>query len=357
MGYKYIEAIPLSNIGRIELYMNTGRKSLAAIKKLKGCQYIMNGTIYMFNTFKPCCNVKSNGVVYNNPGYSEYGYYWNNNDIGFGSIPKSSYRNYIGCVKMIKDGVAVKKMNYNSDMGGTRGRTAIGIKGNSLVLYCSKDGSSYAKTPEKLRDEMAAYGCSSALMLDGGGSSQCDFNGKTITSSRIVQNLVLVYLKDSNDKVNNGASSSSGAVNTSSSYMGATAARSYIRAFQSWMNRTYRTGISTDGYFGYKTKRAAIISLQRYLVNERKCSLTITGVFDSATKNAISKAIPVIRSGDKGNLVKIAQGMLYCRGVNAKGFDGSFGPGMRAGVSWYQTHSNLTDTGTVNLNTWSNLLK
>lgn len=356
MGYKYIEAIPLSNISRIELYMNTGKKSLAAIKKQKGCQYIMNGTIYMFNTFKPCCNVKSDGVVYNNPGYSEYGYYWNNNDISFGILPKHSYRSYVGCVPLIFNGEAMK-LHYNPDMGGTRGRTAIGIKNNSLVLYCSKDGSSYARSPEKLQAELLAYGCSSALMLDGGGSSQCNFNGKTITSSRVVQNLVLIYLKDSNNKINNGAGSSSGTVHTSSSYMGATAARSYIRAFQTWMNRTYRTGISTDGYFGPKTKRAAIISLQRYLVNERKCSLTITGILDNATKNAISKVIPAVKSGDKGNLVRIAQGMLYCRGVNAKGFDGSFGPGMRAGVSWYQSHSNLTDTGTINLNTWISLFK
>lgn len=356
MGYKYIEAIPLSNISKIELYMNTGKRSLAAIKKLKGCQYIMNGTIYS-DKFTPFCNVKSNGVIQNDPKYSEYGYAWNTNDITMTVIPKTSYRNYIGCVPMIRDGKA-QKMNYRSDMGNCRGRTAIGIKGNNLILYCSKDGSSYAKFPEELRSELLAYGCSSALMLDGGGSSQCDFNGKTVTSSRIVQNLVLIYLKTSSSgNTNSGSNTSSGTTNTSSVYMGTSAARSYIKAFQTWLNKNYKTGIVQDGAFGPKTKRAAIIALQKYLINERKCALTITGVFDSATKNAICKAIPVIKSGDKGNLVKIAQGILYCRGVNAKGFDGSFGPGMRAGVSWYQTHSNLTDTGTVNLNTWSNLLK
>ena len=272
-------------------------------------------------------------------------------------LPKTSYRNYLGCVSMIRDEKA-ENMHYNSDMGGTRGRTAIGIKGNSLVLYCSKDGSSYAKTPENLQRELLSYGCSSALMLDGGGSSQCDFNGKTVTSSRIVQNLVLIYLKNTNSgTTNTGTNTSSGTTNTSSVYMGTSAARSYIKAFQTWLNKTYKTGIIQDGSFGPKTKKAAIIALQKYLINERKCALTITGVFDTATKNAINKVIPVIKSGDKGNLVRIAQGMLYCRGVNVKGFDGSFGPGMRVGVSWYQTHSNLSDTGTINLNTWTSLFK
>ena len=36
----------------------------------------------------------------------------------------------------------------------------------------------------------------SAVMLDSGGSSQCDFQGQRITSSRRVQHYILVYLND-----------------------------------------------------------------------------------------------------------------------------------------------------------------
>ena len=64
----------------------------------------------------------------------------------------------------------------------------------TLALYCSSDGA-HAATPETLRDELAGLGWSSAVMLDGGGSSQCDFGGERITASRKVHNWICVYLK------------------------------------------------------------------------------------------------------------------------------------------------------------------
>uniref|UniRef100_UPI0018ABC357 N-acetylmuramoyl-L-alanine amidase family protein n=1 Tax=Flavonifractor plautii TaxID=292800 RepID=UPI0018ABC357 len=57
------------------------------------------------------------------------------------------------------------------------------------------DGTGDAATPETLRDELAGLGWSSAVMLDGGGSSQCDFGGERITASRKVHNWICVYLK------------------------------------------------------------------------------------------------------------------------------------------------------------------
>jgi len=53
-------------------------------------------------------------------------------------------------------------------------------------------GSKQAATPEALRDELAALGCESAIMLDGGGSSQCDMDGQTIKSTRKVHHYIVV---------------------------------------------------------------------------------------------------------------------------------------------------------------------
>ena len=80
-------------------------------------------------------------------------------------------------------------------LAGRRGRSAMGIKGDRLALYCTRDGSGAARTPEQLREDLHAAGWDSAVMLDGGGSSQCDFAGKKIVSFRKVQHLILVYLK------------------------------------------------------------------------------------------------------------------------------------------------------------------
>lgn len=57
------------------------------------------------------------------------------------------------------------------------------------------------RTPEQLRDDLLAADWESAIMLDGGGSSQCDFAGQRVESSRAVHDVILVYLKKEGDTV------------------------------------------------------------------------------------------------------------------------------------------------------------
>lgn len=45
--------IPLSNIERIQIYVNTARKSLSEIQGETGADYIINGTLYNMRTFEP----------------------------------------------------------------------------------------------------------------------------------------------------------------------------------------------------------------------------------------------------------------------------------------------------------------
>lgn len=192
---KQTAIIPLSKVSKIQLYINAGKKSLAAIMAETGADFGLNGGL--FNGSKSLCNVKADGKVVNDPGWTEYGYAWNTGpDISMDIIPNSK-KNYIGCVQL----KAGKDPAYQPDMGGKRGRTAMGLAGSNLVLYCTGDGTGDASTPEDLHTEMLQkFQCDSALMLDGGGSSQCDFKGKKITASRVVANLILVYLKKEGDK-------------------------------------------------------------------------------------------------------------------------------------------------------------
>ena len=188
--------IPLSNIQRIQIYVNTARKSLAAIQKETGADYIINGTLYNMNTFAPNCHLKVNGKVLCKPNYSVAGYAWNDGpDISMDTLPDPSQRNYIACTPLIVAGRSLSELTYDAGQGGKRGRTAMGIKGDRLALYCTRDGGTMERTPEALRDDLAAAGWESAVMLDGGGSSQCWFKGQTIKSTRAVHDLILVYLK------------------------------------------------------------------------------------------------------------------------------------------------------------------
>lgn len=188
--------IPLSNIKRIQIYVNTAKRSLSQIQAETEADYIINGTLYNMNTFAPNCHLKVDGKVLCKPNYSVAGYAWNDGpDISLDTLPDPSQRNYIACTPLVVAGRALPELTYDSGQGGKRGRTAMGIKGDRLALYCTRDGGTMERTPETLRDDLAAAGWESAVMLDGGGSSQCWFRGQTIKSTRAVHDLILVYLK------------------------------------------------------------------------------------------------------------------------------------------------------------------
>ena len=190
--------IPLSNIQKIQIYVNTAKRSLSAIQAETGADYIINGTLYNMRTFKPNCHLKADGQVLCNPDYSVAGYAWNNGpDISIDTLPDPTQRNYIACTPLVLDGKPIANLTYDPGQGGKRGRTAIGIKEGRLALYCTRDVGTMTRTPEALRDDLAAAGWESAVMMDGGGSSQCYFKGETVKSTRAVQNLILVYLKGS----------------------------------------------------------------------------------------------------------------------------------------------------------------
>lgn len=194
--------IPLSNIQKIQIYVNTAKRSLSAIQAETRADYIINGTLYNRKTFKPNCHLKVDGKVFCKPNYSVAGYAWNDGpDISMDTLPDPSQRNYIACTPLVVAGRALPELTYDSEQGGKRGRTAMGIKGDRLALYCTRDGWTMERTPETLRDDLAAAGWESAVMLDGGGSSQCWFRGQTIKSTRAVHDLILVYLKGSDSTV------------------------------------------------------------------------------------------------------------------------------------------------------------
>ena len=194
--------IPLQRIDRIRLYINTARKSLAAIRVETGAEYLLNGTLYDMASFLPVCHLKADGEVLCRPAYSVAGYAWDRGaDIAMMTLPEAARRNYIACTPLVVDGKKVEALTYDPGQGGKRGRSAMGIKDGRLALYCTRDGGTMVRTPEQLRDDLLAAGWESAIMLDGGGSSQCDFAGQRVESSRAVHDVILVYLKKEGNTV------------------------------------------------------------------------------------------------------------------------------------------------------------
>lgn len=191
---KLITYVPLSSVERIELRVTNCRKTLSQVKAETKAHYVLNGG--MWNPDGSACPLlKVGGVMRSGTPWRAMGYAW---DKGPDIHMTSEYEgadNFIAVTALISSGEPVDKPSYGSAQGGKRGRNAIGLRGGSLALYCSGDGTGDAATPETLRDELAGLGWSSAVMLDGGGSSQCDFGGERITASRKVHNWICVYLK------------------------------------------------------------------------------------------------------------------------------------------------------------------
>lgn len=196
---KYIKTIPLARVERIAVVFGEGR-SLAQVKAATGCDCILNGGLYDFTTGKPVAHLKVEGTVCAKEDWGAWGYAWDAGaDIQMLPVPHetAAKANYITCLPLLTpwDGVDAP-LTYPPALGGKRGRTALALTGEGLVLYCSGDGTADGATPEELRAQLYARGAKTALMLDSGGSSQCDLGGgQVIPSARRVNNYICVWVK------------------------------------------------------------------------------------------------------------------------------------------------------------------
>lgn len=181
---------------KAKIYINSQKKSLAAIQKETGCDVCINGGLYNMKTFQPLCHLKADGKVLASDPYKYWGYGWNASDGALSMV--NSYEkldNYICCTALLKDGKATSLL-YDSAQGGKRGRSAVGtLPDGRTVIFCSKDNTTDAMPPEALQQYGLKHGWKDAIMLDSGGSSQCITPDGNITSTRKVHNVLCFWLK------------------------------------------------------------------------------------------------------------------------------------------------------------------
>lgn len=238
------------------IYINSKRKTIAQIKAETGCTHIINGGLFEWS-WKACPWLRVEGKNIASANYTAWGYGFDDNGVITMTNQPEKYQNFISCVDLINpwDGV-VKKILYQSDMGGKRPRTAIGqLKDGRILLYCDKTGI----TPEALQDILEDMGCVTAMMLDGGGSTQCIFPGGKVTSERIVHNLLCFWEDEDNmyeidvqyttksDGWNNAALTPKGIMVHSTATPGVDA--------QSFRDRFNRSGVGASVHFFLDDKK------------------------------------------------------------------------------------------------------
>lgn len=318
--------IPKNRIVKIGLWnnQNTRYKIGVVYDKLKAKYpnkevYIANaGFFSMSNPWFPVFGLKIDGQVLASDFSQGGAMTFRNNTIGYiprGQYPSSECTDAVsGYPSLLEGGAKASSFSYCID-NSDRGRTLLGFNGSYVILACVPD---VAGRDDFTLDEsinfMKSQGCIYAINLDGGGSSQCNFNGDMIKSSRLVNNFVYIIVEP--DSLNNK------------------------KQFQLWLNLTYNAGLVIDGSLGPASKKAMIKAMQKEI------GVTADGSWGPKSKKAYKY---IKRNGPNNtiNKVKIIQGALARKGFWINVIDGNFNEALETSVKGYQKWAGLDVDGSV----------
>ncbi len=362
----------ICNPVKIQLYVNVSYVDMLTIQARLGCDILINGGLFEMKSFSPNCWLRVDNRTLHTETWQDWGYAWNTgSDIKLeGSFNINLARNFISCVTLIKEG-AKQPLSYPRELGGKRGRTAIGLRADhQMIIWCAKDGSSDAMTPEQLQQKMLDLGAESAIMLDGGASSQCIMPNGTITSASRprVHNYIAIWIDRSQEKpvevqcpyaeptynIKQGSRGTGarwvqwhlnqcGSNLTVDGVFGALSTAA-LRAYQK------ANGLYVDGICGVKTRSS---------LKSKVASIVLAPDDASAeTNHAVScpyvEPITAVKYWQTGNAVRWAQWHLQQCGYNIK-IDGSYGPAMLTIVKSFQRAANIKVDGMIGAQTRSAL--
>lgn len=197
-------------VKRMAIIVGNG-KTASQLKDAIGCDDIINASYYHTSiavngtvTVTPVFHVKSEGKVMRSKDYSVYGCAWktpdNKTEVDFGvrkisNIEDDSWIAGYPLITPILSSTDALDKNIPS-YATKRGRTILGVKNDgTIVIYVCGDGTAEALTATGSREKALEIGCEYAILLDGGGSSQCDFStGGVIRSTRKVYDYLCIWL-------------------------------------------------------------------------------------------------------------------------------------------------------------------
>lgn len=122
-----------------------------------------------------------------------------------------------------------------------------------------------------------------------------------------------------------------------------------VREVQAYLNEYYGWNLKEDDIFGTATKKAIVKEVQEII------GTTVDGYFQSKSKAAWGSRC--IKNGSEGELARLCQMMLICRGysVGAAGADADFGEDSCEGLYRFQKANGLTADKVLGKNTAAKL--
>ena len=189
----YKELIPFDKIEKIEcVKANGATESISSVYKRTGADRVLNAPIFEFGSGEIKSRFVCDGHVYGTKQPNVFGFSfvpypvwnWNNGVKAANYCAPYSYAVIDG---KIRDG-----LNDHAK----RGRTAIGVTADKkMAIYVVSDYDCHTCTSEVLCKRMIAMGCTHAINLDGGGSSQFYGGGTRYSSGRNVAGYICIWLK------------------------------------------------------------------------------------------------------------------------------------------------------------------
>ena len=145
----HIERTPLRRIVRAEVYVNEDKLPLHTIVERRQPDLAMTAAFFSPAKWAPVCPVKAEGaVLWASPTDSYWALAW---DAGPDVIPElvppggaARQRSYVANCLLVRSGKPQPKLYYNADVGGRRGRVAVGLTETEWISYGATDGSSGA---------------------------------------------------------------------------------------------------------------------------------------------------------------------------------------------------------------------
>lgn len=194
-----IYSIPIADIEYIGYFEGKNKtekvkSAYARLKKERGRapDFLFNAELFDFDTRAAASDVVAKGKAHRLT--QSYGIAFKDN-----KTPIFSYMNnvgaqdYVGAYPVLVR--AGKKETFvPAGIGGSRGRTAIGVGGNEFHIALVPDGS-HDFTLDALRNKMIQAGATDAINLDGGGSTQFYAPLGNFFSTRYVRGFIGVWVR------------------------------------------------------------------------------------------------------------------------------------------------------------------
>ena len=152
------------------IYHNINKKTINQIKDELGCDIICNLNLFNSN-WTGACYTRADGVVVGTDGWGYFGFGFDRYDrtMSRGWSGEDRHDNFFGCWDIIMSGRRTDD-SAPTWTAGYRRRTVIGTLGDGKVfIYCNPT----IESVDQLANNLLSRGVIEAIVLDGGGSTQC----------------------------------------------------------------------------------------------------------------------------------------------------------------------------------------